>query len=170
MRSKAPVFLALVAALLLAALAWLTLRCSDEGYSRLLLAKSAAAPGLDTSLLEDFCKEEFLLTYETEQRATAQAHHYRLPVTLIGTNSCYGQILGYRMLSGGFFSAAAWQAGNREAVLNAAAAFQLFGGYQVVGQTFKLEGATWLIIGVLDDGQEETPRIYVPASVTGGNG
>jgi hypothetical protein len=53
-------------------------------------------------------------------------------------------------------------------VLNRAAAFQLFGNNQLSGQTFKLEGANWLVVGVIDDGDAETPRIYAPASITGG--
>ena len=169
LRNKAQAALIIGAALLLAALGWLTWRCAQEQYGRLLLAKSAAAPGLSPQQAEDFCRDEFLLTYEIERQTIAQAHNYRLPTTLIGTNSYYGQILGYRQLAGGFFSAAAFKAQNREAVLNRAAAFQLFGANEVIGQTLKLEGASWLIVGVLDDGDDQNPRVYVPASVSGGN-
>jgi hypothetical protein len=90
-------------------------------------------------------------------------------VSLIGTNSYYPQIVGCRLTSGGFFSAAAWKAGNREAVLNIAAAFKLFGSDDVVGQLLKINQDTWLIAGVLDDGDDEALRVYVPSSVTGGS-
>ncbi|MCL1975816.1 MAG: ABC transporter permease [Firmicutes bacterium] len=169
MRNKALIPLILAVALLLAALAWLSLRCADEHYDRLLLAKSASAPNLSPQTVEDFCAEEFLVTYEIECQTAAEAHNYRLPLTMIGTNSCYRQILSYPLLNGGFFSAVAWQAGNKEAVLNATAAFKLFGSYQTTGQTLKMEGANWLIVGVLDDGDAENPRVYVPASISGGN-
>jgi len=168
LRNKALVALSLLAVLLLSALGYLSMRCQKELYGQLLLAKSLTAHGLSTQQVEDFCAEDFLVTYEIGRQSSAQAHNFRLPLTLIGTNSCYAQVLGYRLLSGGFFSAAAWQAGNREAVLNRAAAFQLFGNNELVGQTLKLEGANWLVAGVLDDGDAENPRVYVPASVSGG--
>jgi len=169
LRNKALIALSVLTALLLAALGYLSLRCEEEQYGRLLLAKSAAAHGLSPQQIEDFCAEEFLITYEIERAAMAQAHSFRLPVAMIGTNSCYAQVMGYRMLAGGFFSSAAWQAGNRAAVLNRAAAFQLFGNNEVTGQTLKLEGANWLVSGVLDDGDAENPRVYVPAGVMEGN-
>ncbi|MCL1817192.1 MAG: ABC transporter permease, partial [Clostridiales bacterium] len=74
----------------------------------------------------------------------------------------------YRLLAGGFISNATWQAQTREVVLNKTAAFQLFGGNEVVGQTLKLGNESWLVSGVLDDKNTITPCIYAPASVTGG--
>jgi hypothetical protein len=171
LRSKAAALAmpCLVAAVLLAVQGYLSLRCGQEQYGRLLLAKSTIARSLSPQQVEEFCQEEFLVTYEIERQIQVEAHNFRLAATLITTNSCYAQIAGYRLLNGGFFSAAAEQAGSREAVLNEAAAFQLFGGQGAYGQIIKMEGASWLVVGVLDDGDRENPRVYAPASVAGGS-
>ncbi|MCL2121622.1 MAG: ABC transporter permease, partial [Clostridiales bacterium] len=156
----------LLALLLLAGLVWLSLRCEKEQYSRLLYAMSLTERSLDTQQIEEFCEEEFLVTYEIERQTSAEVHRYHLPLTQVATNSCYAQVLGYRTLSGGFFSAAAFKAGYREVVLNGSAAFQLFGGYQIIGLPLQMDGASWLVAGVIDDGRgEDDPRVYVPASV-----
>ena len=166
--AAALIALSLSALALIAALVRLTWLCGLEGYDRLLMAKGVSAEGIDIWRVEDFCRDEFLVTYEIEGRSVAEIHNYRSQVKLIGTNGYYAQIMSYRLLSGGFFSAAAWRAGSREAVLNAAAAFQLYGSEDVTGQQLRMDGAFWLIAGVLDDGGADDPRIYVPASVAGG--
>ena len=167
--TKAVAAMSLLAVLLSAALGWMAWRCAREGYGRLLLAISDSPRGISPQAAEEFCRENFLVTYAIETQSTAEAHNFRLPVTLVGTNSYFAQILSYRLLSGGFFSAAAWKAENREAVLNAAAAFQLYGSYDVVGQSLRMDNTVWLVAGVLDDGDADKPRVYAPASVTGGN-
>ncbi|MCL1816433.1 MAG: hypothetical protein FWG43_02370, partial [Clostridiales bacterium] len=93
LRSKALTALAFLALLLLIALAYLAYQCRQEQYGQLLLAKSSATHRINLEQIEDFCKDEFLVTYEIETPANVEAHNFRLPVKLIGTNHCYAQIM-----------------------------------------------------------------------------
>jgi len=169
-----------VALLLLTVLGFLSLRCEKEGYHRLLLVRGpgegagqgqsvGSGQGLRPQEVETFSEDEFLLTYEIRRQTAAEAHSYRQPVTLVGTNSCYGQVLGYRMLSGSFFTKASWQAQNREVVLNKAAAFQLFGSFEVTGQLLRMERQNWLVVGVMEDQEADAAFVYAPSSATGGS-
>ena len=161
-----PLALAGLALLLLAVLGWMTLRCGGQGYGRLFYVWSNKSPGPDIRDIEAFVTTEFLITYEIEGPATAEAHHAVLPVTQIATNGSYASVLGYPALSGGFISAAAWKAGQREVVLNGAAAFLLFGNDEVIGLTLTLDGTSRLVAGVIDDGVDE-PRVYIPSGDAG---
>jgi hypothetical protein len=157
--------------LLLAALGLLSLRCEKEGYHRLLLVRGPAdGSGVGSQQVETFSEDEFLLTYEIRRQTTAEAHSYRQPVTLVGTNSCYGHVLGYRMRSGSFFTKASWQSQSREVVLNETAAFQIFGSFEVAGFLLRIDRQNWLVVGVIEDQEADAAFVYVPSSATGGNG
>ena len=165
MKSKYIAWSAIVAALL-AALFLLSLAPSVAGRPFLLAAPSGSgAQGLNIDAINDF--EEFLVTYELRQNKNASSSKGSHSVTLIGTNSHYRDVLGYPMLHGGFFTEAAFSAGYRHAVLNKKAAVGLFGGVDVAGNAFKMDGESWSVAGVIDDG-DETSNLYAPSSLTGG--
>jgi len=169
-RNKASNLLIGAAVILLAALLVMSLLAGRQGYQNLLLVTPSAfgVPGHSPEKLEEFSEDEFLLTYEIRQTSTAQAIHSKHPVTLVGTNQNYANIMGYASLDGSFFTKAAWDAKNRHAVLGETAAFQIFGSSRVSGQTLKLNGESWIITGVIQDNDTENANIYVPSSVTGG--
>ena len=128
---------------------------------------------IDINKIEDFIEKEFLLTYEIpcSDRVSLSTGDYS--VTLIGTNSCYSRVLGLPMIDGAFFSARDWEGKQKQAVLNEKAAFDIFGSNRIVGNRFKIRNKTgfdeiWLVAGVIDDGNEDHSRLYVPSSVRGG--
>ena len=169
LRIKGLLIVIVLAILSLTALGLLSLHSEKQGYDRLLLVRSAdGRAALTPGQAESFCEDEFLVTYEIETQTTAEAHNYRQPAVMTGTNSCYAQIMGNRMVSGSFFTKAAWKAQSREVVLNVNAAFQLFGSEMVVGQLLRIEGQSWIVAGVLEDDETDEIRIYAPSSVTGG--
>jgi hypothetical protein len=145
-----------------------------SGLGDLFLAAPADmhAPEIDLQKIERFCDEHFPLTYEIPEPEKALVLGAEYPLTLIGTNSRYPRILGYSMAEGSFFSEQAWKGAERQAVLNGKAAFDLFGSIRAAGSRgnlrLKIGDATWIVTGVINDGDDENRRIYVPAPVRGG--
>jgi uncharacterized metal-binding protein len=134
----------------------------------LVLPNELGSPKLDINIIEDFCETDFLLTYEIpvpERVSIAQGDY---PVTFIGTNSSYPHIMGLSMLEGSFFTKQAWAGKQRHAVLNEEAAFAIFGSSQIANNRFRIRNDTWLVTGVIRDGDDDKARIYVPSSVRGG--
>lgn len=121
-------------------------------------------PAYTHQKVEELCETEFLLTYETRKQAKVQAIQSEHTVILIGTNSCYPQIMNFRMVDGNFFTKSAWEAGNRHVVLNEIAAFQLFGSICSSGNRIKTEGEIWIVTGVIEDKDEENANLYIPSS------
>lgn len=162
--------LIIIAAILLTALAAMSFCAKREGYGNLLLITPSAfgSAGLNPERLEELSEEEFLLTYEIKQPATAQAISSKHSVTLTGTNQNYAYIMGYPVLDGGFFTKSAWDAKNKHAVLNETAAFKIFGSRRISGQILQLEGEPWVIAGVVQDNDTENANVYAPSSVSGG--
>ena len=142
----------------------------QQGYENRLMVSplGSGAPGINPERLEEFAEEEFLLTYEIRRPGTVQAVNQRHTVTVVGTNSYYAGMLNYVHLNGGFFTAAAMDAKNRHAVLNETAAFQIFGSVGITGKTLKLDGESWTVTGVIQDGDTQNTNIYIPAGVAGG--
>jgi hypothetical protein len=156
--------------LLLAALLAMALAAGPAGYHSLLLVTPSefGTNGIDPKVIEEFCEDEFLLTYELREVNTAKALNSGARITVIGTNSCYRDLTERQMLSGGYFTKAAWEAGERYAVLNEKAAYDMFGSTGIIGKTFDIGGETWLVVGVMRDGEEDNANVYLPSSVTGG--
>jgi hypothetical protein len=130
------------------------------------------APEINVQKIERFCDEYFPLTYEIPEPEKAVVLGIEYPVTLIGTNSRYSRILGYAMVEGSFFSQQAWKGDERHAVLNGKAAFDLFGSIHAAGSQGNLRLKTgdeiWIVTGVINDGDDENRRIYVPSPARGG--
>jgi hypothetical protein len=76
--------------------------------------------------------------------------------------------MGFPLRGGAFFSARAWEGKQRQAVLNEKAALTIFGGTNITGGRFRIRGETWLVSGVIGDGDDENCRVYVPSSLRGG--
>jgi hypothetical protein len=140
------------------------------GLGQLFLAAPADlhAPEIDVQKIERFCDEHFPLGYEITGPEKAVVLGIEYPVTFTGTNSHYPRLLGYPMAEGSFFSKQAWEGGWRHAVLNGKAAFDLFGSSHAAGSRLKIRGETWIVAGVIHDGDEDNRRIYAPSSVRGG--
>ena len=159
-----------IAGVLLAVLAWLSVLPGAEQYSGLMLVRLSPGRigGISPATAQSLHGEGLLLTYEIPAAATVQALNSRHQVTLIGTNSSYPDVTGHRLVSGGFFSHTAWERELRQATLNKTAAAQIFGSTNINERTIIIDGHTWIITGVVDDGDGETLNIYAPSSVTGG--
>ncbi|MDR0378289.1 MAG: ABC transporter permease [Spirochaetaceae bacterium] len=169
MNNKPFVFLAASALVLLAALSIPPLLLRKHPARNLLLVSPIedGSAVLDPHKLREIAGDAFLLTYEARRQAQVKTAYAQMPVTLIGTNSLYPALTLHPMLAGGFFTDAAEKGRKREAVLNRAAAFRLFGGEAVAGNVLAIEGAPWLVTGVMDDGEEDSPRVYIPAASAG---
>jgi hypothetical protein len=134
----------------------------------LVLPAEISSPKIAINRIEDFINNEFLLTYEISGSDRVSLSNGEYPVTLIGTNSCYSRVLGLQMIEGSFFSARDWEGKQRQAVLNEKAAFDIFGSSRVTGNRFKIRNENWLVAGVINDGDEDHCRLYVPSSIRGG--
>jgi hypothetical protein len=159
-----------VAALVLLAVLGLPVLLFHRNPARNLLLVSPVEDGsvaFDLQRLSTIAGDEFLLTYEVRRRIQVKTAYAEYPVTVIGTNSLYPSLTAFPMLRGGFFTGAAEREKNREAVLNRAAAFRLFGSENIAGRTLTMEGIPWLVTGVMDDGDKDNPRVYVPAVIAG---
>jgi len=133
-----------------------------------VLPSGIGSPRFDVREIEAFSEKEFLLSYEIPGFEKVSLSHAEYPVTLIATNSSYPRILGFSMTEGAFFSKQAWTGKQRHAVLNEKAAFSIFGNNKIVGSRFRIRNDTWLVTGVVSDGDEDNARIYIPSSVRGG--
>jgi hypothetical protein len=140
------------------------------GLGKLLLVVplDIHAPELDVKKIERFSDDNFPLTYEIMGPEKAVVLGVEYPVTLVGTNTHYPRLLGYPIEEGSFFSKQDWENCRRHAVLNGKGAFTLFGSSHVAGRGLKIRGETWIVTGVINDGDEDTSRIYAPSSVWGG--
>jgi hypothetical protein len=133
-----------------------------------VLPLETGSPRFGVQVIEDFSEKEFLLTYEIPGSERINLSHAEYPVTVIATNSNYPGILGLNMPEGAFFSKQAWRGKQKHAVLNETAAFAFFGSANIAGSRFRLRNDTWLITGVISDGDVDKARIYIPSSSRGG--
>lgn len=145
---------------LLFLIAALLLRPGTAQYENRLLLLSKEAPAITVQALEDEARPTAgLLTYETQEGAQLQTRYKRVSVELIGTNHAYAAATGYRMRSGGFLTETAQREGLKHIVLNEAAAQQLFGSHNIVGERAELKEEVYLVVGVISDG-EKAARAY----------
>jgi hypothetical protein len=138
-----------------------------KGHLFFILPTEIGSPSFDVGRIEEFSEKEFLLTYEilSPEKISLSSQY---PVTLVATNSTYPQILGLTMTEGSFFSKQAWTGKQRHGVLNEKAAFTIFGSSKIVGNRFRIRNDIWIVTGVINDGDEENSRVYIPSSIQGG--
>ena len=141
-----------------------------QGDSRLffILPAETGSPRFDVEKIEEFSEKEFLLTYQILGSERVSLSHAEYSVTLVATNSSYAQIMGLPMLEGSFFSKQAWTGKLRHAVLNEKAAFTIFGSNKIAGNRFRIRNDTWIVTGVISDGNEDRSRVYIPSSTRNG--
>jgi hypothetical protein len=145
----------------------LALIAGTEFYDDLVLASPAKiqAPRINLQKIKQLCEDEFPLTYELLQPERAATAITEYAVTLVGVNSFYPRILGFPLVEGSFFTQQAWDGKLRHVVLNEEGATVLFGSTRVSGQRLKIKGEIWIVSGVINDGDTENCRIYVPSSL-----
>jgi len=133
----------------------------------LVVPSEIGSPRIDVQQIEEFSEKEFLLTYEIPASQRVSLSNAEYPVTLIGTNSGYFSILGLAAVEGSFFSKQAWSGKLKHAALNEKAAFTVFGSSRIAGNRFRMGNDTWLVTGVIQDGDDDHCKVYVPSSVRG---
>ena len=127
----------------------------------------AASRGINTAAIEDFTADEFLISYSINSSQRFVLPHAEFPVTVTATTSAYAQMLGLPLVNGSFFGAQAWKGKLRHAVLNETAAVNIFGNTAVSGSRFRMLNESWIVTGVINDGDEDRGRVYIPSSVQG---
>jgi hypothetical protein len=133
----------------------------------LVVPSEISSPRLDIQLIEEFSEKEFLMTYEIPASQRVSLSNAEYPVTLIGTNSGYFSILDIAAVEGSFFSKQAWSGKLKHAALNEKAAFTIFGSSRIAGSRFRMGNEIWLVTGVIQDGDDDHCKVYVPSSVRG---
>jgi hypothetical protein len=145
-----------------------------ENYRNLLLVSplGLSSPRIDVSKIEQFCEDQFLAGYEISRGTKASQVRAGSPVEIpdiqSGTNSAWPRVTLFPFIDGSFFSKQAWEGKLRQAVLNKEAARRIFGGVKAAGNRLRMDGETWIVTGVVNDGDKDNCRVYVPSSVRGG--
>lgn len=154
-----------------AGLALLSALAGQKGYEDLMLAVpyGHGIPSYNLKEIEKLTGDDILITYEIKNSAQVQAAGTHRTVTLIGTNSSYLRILGLQTIAGRFLADDTWRMGNRHAVLNQTAAFYLFGGNHIIGNTFKMNDELWMVAGIIEDADEDQAIVYVSFEMTTGS-
>ena len=167
MRTKSLQLCGIVLFLLLAALLIIAFLAKKDGRENLLLIlpEGFISQQISINSIEEFIDNEFLLTYEIPSSARISLPYNDFSVTVKATNSSYPHVFGYKLTEGSFFSKQAWTGKQRHAVLNEKAAATIFGSASIAGNQFRLHNETWLVTGVINDGDDERSTIYVPSSI-----
>lgn len=154
----------------LTGLLFLAICAEKKQYQDLIIVvpDGSGLPSFELKEINEICDEEIAVTYDIKRRVTAEAANSPQPVTLIGTNSSYAEVIGLQVVEGSFFSAESWAMGNRYVMLNEPAAFKLFGSSNIIGNTVKLDGEVWMVTGIVKDGNKKNMMVYVPASTITG--
>ena len=103
--------------------------------------------------------------------ATAKVQHEEESVTVYGTTAAYAQIQGLELAYGRFLKTADVENSSYVAVLSDEAADELFGRSDVTGQSLSLDGRSFQIVGVLEEGDSMLSTlvsglgVYVPYTV-----
>jgi hypothetical protein len=173
LRAKLVVAAAIILILCIAGLCVPAYRANRSADIFLALPAETSRRGIDINRIEDFIEDEFLITYEIPDSDKVSLSNGEYPVTVIGTNPCYPRVLGLPVIEGSFFSSGDWKGKQRLAVLNEKAAFDIFGSSRIAGNRFKMcsetrFAETWLVAGVIGDGDEDHCRLYVPSSIRDG--
>ncbi len=170
-RLKSVFALIFICALMVIGLLILTVFAKRKQYEDLMLVVpyGYGNPSYDIREIEQLCEEDFGVTYEIRRRAAAETGNSKIPVSMIGTNISYSQVFGLRNVAGSFFTEEAWNMESRYAVLNETAAYSLFGGSNIIGNTVKLDGEVFMVTGVVKDNNRKKEVVYVPSGVMPGS-
>ena len=140
---------------------------AGEGKAQVCIPKLTRQldEGMDIAMLADVLDGKVVYTYESQTNAMLKNDLRSVSVSLFSVNHAYARVTGLRLLNGSFFVKVAEDMRYRHIVLNRTAAFKLFGGADIVGQAVELEGQSYEVVGVLEDGRDDAAA-YVPAVLT----
>ncbi len=98
---------------------------------------------------------------------TASASYKEQTVTVYGTTPAYSDIMDLQLYAGRFLKSADLNNHTNTVVINAGFATDILGRMDVVGETIKLSGQSFEIVGVLDSDENDTTSLmtyeaYVP--------
>lgn len=91
-----------------------------------------------------------VIPVEVTQTPVAGADRLHVPTLFLGSSERYGHVAGLRTSAGVLFDAADVAAHRRVAMLGTTPAAQLFPAGGAVGQTIRVNGAVFTVIGVLE--------------------
>ena len=132
------------------------------------IPKQQNADGKDPAALADILDDELVYTYESQKSITLKTQLRNVPVQLFSVNYAYPIVTGLPLAGGSFFTKTAEDMLFKHIVLNEQAAFQLFGGTDIIGQTLEWDGQIFEIVGILADGLDDATA-YASAALTGEN-
>lgn len=143
----------------------------NERWDHLVLVAPVAvnAARLSGEQLEKLNGHPFLISYEIESETHVRSLNTGTTATLNATNASYPFLTGYQMIRGSFFTEKDQKEKRRLAVLNRAAAVELFGSTDICGNEITLKEERFTVIGVIEDSggikrTEKKIRIYISAS------
>ena len=143
----------------------------NERWDHLILVAPVAVNSTRFSgdQLEKSNGDPFLISYEIESDVPVSALNTNSSAILLATNASYPFLTGYQMVSGSFFTEKDQKEKRHLAVLNRAAALDLFGSTDICGIEITLKEERFTVIGVIEDsgGIKSTRkkiRIYIPVS------
>ncbi len=177
LRSKTRILLWILAAAFLVGLLVeaLSVRMLDREDILLITPISSNSSSINAERLEEINGDHFLLSYEILTRENLRALNANSEVTLRKTNYVYHHMMGFKMLTGSFFTEEDQKRKQKAAVLNEAAAYAMFGSIDVCGRKVILDQGEYIVVGVIDDRkdaegrdseQDQVYNVYIPASVS----
>lgn len=87
--------------------------------------------------------------------------------TVIATNDNYAYFSRMQIRSGAFFNSVHENRKMAVAVLNEAAAYQMFGNYDCIGESIYLNQNAFVVVGIIkESGNVDESKIYVPEKTT----
>ena len=164
MPAKARVTAALIVMAALAGLAVNSFRAKDKYNENLLLAQpySDAQPGIDESVIKDKLEGKFPITYECVEDGAVSAINKSKSARIAAVNYMFRSVMPYTMASGGFFTGDHQKRAANTAVLNEKAAFDFFGGCEIIGNEIRINGELYRVLGVIRDDYKDNLRVYIP--------
>jgi len=125
-----------------------------------------AADGINKKVMSDGDSDgRVMLTYQTIYETWATASKAGGAIKLNAVNYTFPFVMGYAITDGSFFSQGAQDTGQAVAALNKKAAFNLFGSIYATGGKVTINGKAYTVAGVIDDNDDKTLNVYVPAAV-----
>ncbi len=86
--------------------------------------------------------------------------------TVIATNDNYSYFTGMEITTGAFFNSIQVDKKMSVAVLNEAAAYQLFGNYECIGESIYLNQNAFDVVGIVKEyGNQDEAKIYIPNQI-----
>lgn len=177
LQSKTRILLWILAAAFLVGLLMeaLSVRMLDSEDILLITPISSNSSGINAEQLEEINGKHFLLSYEILTRENLRALNANFEVMLRKTNYVYHYMMGFKMLTGSFFTEEDQKRKQKAAVLNEAAAYAMFGSIDVCGRKVTLDQEEYIVAGVIDDrkdaydeksGEDQVYNVYIPASIS----